>query len=80
MDVWLVEMEDYIHGAKVRRHLAVELTQSFLKGYAATWWRTMKQEEGKTMGTLGISLGNVSSLNLSQGTSITSHAANSVTL
>jgi hypothetical protein len=25
VDVWLVEMEDYIHVAKVGRHLAVEL-------------------------------------------------------
>jgi hypothetical protein len=30
--------------------LAVELAQSYLKGYASTWWRIMKQEEGKTHG------------------------------
>jgi len=28
----------------------VELAQSYLKGYASTWWRTMKQKEGKTHG------------------------------
>jgi hypothetical protein len=28
----------------------VELVQSYLKGYVSTWWRTMKQEEGKTHG------------------------------
>jgi hypothetical protein len=37
VDVWLVEMEDYIHAAKVGRHSAVELTQSYLKGYASIW-------------------------------------------
>ncbi len=50
MDVWLVEMEDYLHVAKVGQHLAVELAQSYLKGYVATWWRTMKQKEGKNHG------------------------------
>jgi hypothetical protein len=50
VDAWLVEMEDYIHAAKVGRHSAVELAQSYLKGYAATWWRTMRQEEGKNHG------------------------------
>jgi hypothetical protein len=49
-DAWLVEMEDYIHATKVGRHLAVELAQSYLKGYAATWWRTLRQEEGKNHG------------------------------
>jgi hypothetical protein len=29
---------------------AVELAQSYLKGYASTWWRTVGQEEGKTPG------------------------------
>jgi hypothetical protein len=43
-------MEDYIHVAKVGRHLAMEFAQSYLKGYASTWWRTMKQEERKTHG------------------------------
>jgi hypothetical protein len=43
-------MEDYFHATKVGRHLAMELAQSYLKGYASTWWRTMRQEEGKTHG------------------------------
>jgi hypothetical protein len=43
-------MEDYIHAAKVGRHSAVELAQSYLKGYAVTWWRTLRQEEGKNHG------------------------------
>jgi len=42
LDVWLAEMEDYLHAAKVGRHSAVELAQSYLKGYAATWWRTVR--------------------------------------
>ncbi len=50
MDAWLVEMEDYLHAAKVGRHSAVELAQSYLKGYAATWWRTVRQKEGKNHG------------------------------
>jgi len=50
VDAWLAEMEDYLHAAKVGRHLAVELAQSYLKGYASTWWRTVRQEEGKTHG------------------------------
>ncbi len=50
VDVWLAEMEDYLHVAKVGWHLAVELAQSYLKGYVATWWRTLKQEEGKDHG------------------------------
>jgi hypothetical protein len=50
VDAWLAEMDDYIHAAKVGRHSAVELAQSYLKGYAATWWRTMRQEEGKNHG------------------------------
>jgi len=50
VDAWLVEMEDYLHAAKVGRHSAVEPAQSYLKGYAATWWRTVKQEEGKNHG------------------------------
>ncbi len=25
----------------------MELAQSYLKGYASTWWRTMRQEERK---------------------------------
>jgi len=43
-------MEDYLHAAKVGRHSAVELAQSYLKGYASTWWRTVRQEEKKTHG------------------------------
>jgi hypothetical protein len=43
-------MEDYLHAAKVGQHLAVELAQSYLKRYATTWWRTMRQEEGKNHG------------------------------
>jgi len=50
VDAWLAEMEDYLHAAKVGRHSAVELAQSYLKGYASTWWRTVRQEEGKTHG------------------------------
>ncbi len=50
VDAWLAEMEDYLHAAKVGRHSAMELAQSYLKGYASTWWRTVKQEEGKTHG------------------------------
>ncbi len=42
VDAWLTEMEDYIHAAKVGQHLVVELAQSYLKGYASTWWRTMR--------------------------------------
>jgi len=43
-------MEDYLHAAKFGQHSAVELAQSYLKGYASTWWRTVRQEEGKTHG------------------------------
>jgi len=50
MDDWLAEMEDYLHAAKVGRHSAMELAQSYLKGYAATWWKIVKQEEGKNHG------------------------------
>jgi hypothetical protein len=50
VDVWLEEMEDYLHATKVRRHSAMELAQSYLKGYVATWWRTMRQKEGKNHG------------------------------
>jgi hypothetical protein len=47
VDAWLAKMDDYLHAAKVGRNSAVELAQSYLKGYAATWWRTVRQEEGK---------------------------------
>jgi hypothetical protein len=50
VDAWLAEMEDYIHATKVGQHSDVELAQSYLKGYASTQWRTVKQEEGKTHG------------------------------
>jgi len=50
VDVWLAKMEDYFHAAKVGRHLAVEFAQSYLKGSASTWWKTVRQEEGKTHG------------------------------
>ncbi len=41
VDAWLAEMDDYLHAAKVGRNFAVELAQSYLKGNAATWWRTV---------------------------------------
>jgi hypothetical protein len=50
VDAWLAEMDDFIHAAKVSRHFAVELAQSYLKGYAATWWRTVRQDERKNHG------------------------------
>ncbi len=50
MDALLVEMEDYLHATKIGRHSAVELAQSYSKGYAATWWRIVRQEEGKNHG------------------------------
>jgi hypothetical protein len=37
VDAWLAEMDDYLHAAKVGRNSTVELAQSYLKGYAATW-------------------------------------------
>jgi len=30
-------MDDYLHAAKVGRHSAVELAQSYLKGYAQSY-------------------------------------------
>jgi hypothetical protein len=50
VDAWFTEMEDYLLAAKVGRHSAAKLAQSYLKGYASTWWRTVRQEEGKTHG------------------------------
>ncbi len=50
VDAWLAEMDDYLHAAKVGRNSAMELAQSYLKGYAATWWRTVRQEEGRNHG------------------------------
>ncbi len=37
MNVWLADMEDCIHAAKVGKHLVVEFAQSYLKGYTLTW-------------------------------------------
>jgi len=42
VDAWLAEMEDYLHAAKVEWHSVVEFAQSYFKGYATTWWRTMR--------------------------------------
>jgi hypothetical protein len=42
VDAWLAKMEDYLHATKVGRHSFVELAQSYLKGYASTWWRTVR--------------------------------------
>jgi hypothetical protein len=50
VDAWFVKMDDYLHAIKVEQHSAVELAQSYLEGYALTWWKTMRQEEGKTHG------------------------------
>ncbi len=50
MDAWLAKVEDYLHATKVGQHSVVELAQPYLKGYIATWWRTVKQEEGKNHG------------------------------
>jgi hypothetical protein len=38
------------HATKVGRHLAVKLAQSYLKRYASTWWKIVRQEEGKNHG------------------------------
>jgi hypothetical protein len=43
-------MEDYFHAAKVGQNLAIELAQSYLKGYTSTWWNMVRQEEGKNHG------------------------------
>jgi len=43
----LAEMEDYLHAAKVGQHSVMEFAKSYLKGYASTWWKIMKQKEGK---------------------------------
>ncbi len=50
VDVWLVETEKYFHATKVGQHLAVELVQSYLKGYVSTWSNIVRQKEGKTHG------------------------------
>jgi hypothetical protein len=43
-------MEDYHHAAKVGRHSAVEFAQSYLKGYASTWWKIVRQKKGNNHG------------------------------
>jgi hypothetical protein len=43
-------MENYLHVAKVGRRSAMELTQSYLKSYVATWWRIVRQGEGNNHG------------------------------
>jgi hypothetical protein len=73
-------MEDYIHAAKVGQHSIMELAQSYLKGYASTWWRTVRQKEGKTHGYTWNSSRNASSWNSFQRISITFQDANFVTL
>ncbi len=50
VDVWLAEMEDYLHAVEIGWHSVVELARSYLKSKVSTWWRTMGQEEGKTHG------------------------------
>jgi hypothetical protein len=50
VDAWLAEMEDYIHVAKAGQHSAMELAQFYLKGYASTWWRIVRQKEEKNHG------------------------------
>ncbi len=80
VDAWLAEMEDYLHATKVGQHSAVELAQSYLKGYAATWWKTVRQKERKNHGYTWESSRNVSRPSLSQGTSTTFRGANFVTL
>jgi hypothetical protein len=47
VNAWLAKMDDYLHATKVGQNSAVEFAQSYLKGYAATWWRTIRQEERK---------------------------------
>jgi hypothetical protein len=50
VDAWLAKMEDYFHATKVGQHLAVKLAQSYLKGYASTWWRIVREKGGKNHG------------------------------
>jgi hypothetical protein len=50
VNAWLAKMDNYIDATKVGWNSAVELAQSYLKGYVATWWRTVRQEEGKNHG------------------------------
>jgi len=73
-------MKDYLHVAKVGQHLVVKLAQSYLKGYASTWWKTMKQEDGKPMVTHGNFSKNTLNRNSFQKTLITFQGANFMTL
>jgi len=50
INAWIAKMEDYLHVVKVGQQSIVQLAQSYLKDYGLTWWRTMRQEEGKTHG------------------------------
>jgi hypothetical protein len=43
-------MEDYFHVAKIGQHSTMELARSYIKGYASTCWRMVRQEERKTHG------------------------------
>jgi hypothetical protein len=45
-----MEMEDCLHIIKVGQHSTMEIAWSNLKGYASTWWRTVRLKEGKTHG------------------------------
>jgi hypothetical protein len=50
VDVGPTKMQHYLHAIKVGWHSTMELAQSYLKGYCLTWWKTIRQEEGKTHG------------------------------
>jgi hypothetical protein len=50
MDVWLADMEDYIHATNVGKHSVVEFAQFYLKGYASTWRKMVRQKERKNHG------------------------------
>jgi hypothetical protein len=43
-------MENYLHAAKIGQQSAMELAQSYLKGYVSKWWRTVRSKERKTHG------------------------------
>jgi hypothetical protein len=80
VNAWLAEMEDYLHATKVGRHSVVKLAQSYLKGYASTWWETMRQKEGKNRGYTWEFFKERVESELSQGISTTFQGANSATL
>jgi len=80
VDAWLVKMEDYLHATKIGRHSAMKIAQSYLKGYASTWWRPMRQKEGKTHGYNGNFSRNALSWNSFQKNLITFQGANFLTL